>query len=401
MRLFQAIIAGGIALAASSAWAQNTGPLKIGVLDDMSGAYSDLTGKGSIAAAELAVEDFGKEVLGRPIEIVSADHQNKADIGAGIARKWYEADGVEMITGMGNSGVALAVRELAKANDKIDIPTGPGTNDLTGKACSATGFHFNHNNFALAKTVASATVQSGGDTIYMVAADYTFGQSLADSAKKFAIEAGGKILGQVNTPMGTADFSSFILQAQTSGAKNIGLAIAGQDLINFIKQASQFGVTQGGQSISAYILFVNDIKALTLETAKGLNLAETFYWDTDDETRAFSKRFMDKVGAMPNGLQAGTYSAVLHYLKAVKAADTVDAEKVAEQIRTIPVNDFFSKELKVREDGRVMRDFHLFQVKTPEESTGEWDLMTKIGTIPDGGAFESPEESECPLLKKS
>lgn len=398
MRWLQNILASAFILASPSALAQEEQPLRIGVLEDMSGAYSDITGEGSVAAAELAVEDFGGEVLGRPIEIISADHQNKADVGAAIARKWYDVEGVEMITGMGNSAVALAVRELARNGDKIDMPTGPGTDELTQAACSETGFHWNHDNYGQANTVASATVAAGGDTIFIVAADYTFGQSLADNARHFATQAGGTVVGQVNAPLGASDYGSFILQAQSSGAKNIGLAIAGQDLINFIKQAASFGVGQAGQSISAYMLFINDVKALTLDVAQGLYLAETFYWDLDEETREFSQRFLEKTGAMPNGLQASVYSAVNHYLKAVEAAGTVEADAVADKIRELPVEDFFTHGAKVREDGRVMRDFHLFRVKSPAESTGEWDVMEKIETIPDGEAFRPLSESECPLV---
>ncbi|MDF2233977.1 ABC transporter substrate-binding protein [Albimonas sp. CAU 1670] len=381
----------------SPAFAQE--PIRIGVLEDMSGVYADITGAGSVAGAELAIEDFGGTVLGRPIELVTADHQNKADVGASIARKWFDVDGVEMITGLGNSSVALAVRGIASEKGKVDISTSAGTNALTGANCSKTGFHWVYNTYALSKTIAKSVVEAGADSMYIVAADYTFGQALADDARKFTEEAGGKVLGQVNAPLSTADYSSFILQAQSSGAKTIGLAIAGGDLVNFIKQASEFGVTEQGQAMAGFIIFVNDIKALGLNAAKGLYLAETFYWDQDDETRAMAKRYEAKTGEMPNGMQAGVYGSVLHYLKAVEAAGTTDGEAVAAKMKEMPVEDFYTKGAKIREDGRVMRDFSLYQVKAPGDSSGDWDMLTRIGTLPEGEAFQTLAEGGCPLVQ--
>ncbi|MFT4118045.1 ABC transporter substrate-binding protein [Bradyrhizobium sp.] len=385
-------------LGITCAAAQDAKPVKIGVLEDMSGVYADITGPGSVAAAELAIADFGPTVLGRKIELLSADHQNKADVGSGVARRWIDVDNIDLITGIGNSSVALAVRNLTREAKKIDIVTSAGVNDLTGKACSPTGFHWVYNTYSLSKTVASASVRAGGDTLFFVAADYAFGAALARDGARFAEEAGGKVLGTVRAPLNSADFSSFILQAQTSKAKNITLALAGNDLVNFVRQASEFNVVQQGQSLSAMIMFVNDIHAIGLKVAQGLYLAETFYWDMNDDTRSFAKRFYEKRKAMPNGMQAGVYSAVKHYLTAVKAAGTTDSAAVAAKIREIPVNDFFSENVRVREDGRAMRNMHLFQVKKPDASKSDWDLLTRVDTLKDGAAFEPLSEGGCPLV---
>lgn len=387
----------GIAPAA----AQESKPLRIGVLEDMSGVYADITGQGAVVAAELAIADFGPTVLNRKIELVSADHQNKADVGGGIARRWLDVDDVEMITGIGNSSVALAVRNLTREKKKIDIVTSAGLNDLTGKACSPTGFHWVYNTYALAKTVASASVKAGGDTLFFVAADYAFGNSLAKDGARFAEEAGGKVIGTIRAPLNSPDFSSFLLQAQASKAKNIGMAMAGQDVVNFIKQAAEFRIVEQGQGLLAMIMFINDIYAIGPKTTQGLYFAETFYWDTDDETRAFAKRFFERRKAMPNGMQAGVYSAVKHYLNAVKAAGTTDATTVAAKMRATPVNDFFSKNVRIREDGRVLRDVHLFLVKKPEDSKALWDLMTLVKTVKGEDAFQPLAESECSSVASS
>lgn len=387
----------GIAPAA----AQESKPLRIGVLEDMSGVYADITGQGAVVAAELAIADFGPTVLNRKIELVSADHQNKADVGGGIARRWLDVDDVEMITGIGNSSVALAVRNLTREKKKIDIVTSAGLNDLTGKACSPTGFHWVYNTYALAKTVTSASVKAGGDTLFFVAADYAFGNSLAKDGARFAEEAGGKVIGTIRAPLNSPDFSSFLLQAQASKAKNIGMAMAGQDVVNFIKQAAEFRIVEQGQGLLAMIMFINDIYAIGPKTTQGLYFAETFYWDADDETRAFAKRFYERRKAMPNGMQAGVYSAVKHYLNAVKAADSTDGMTVAAKMRATPVNDFFSKNVRVREDGRVLRDVHLFLVKKPEDSKALWDLMTLVKTVKGEDAFQPLADSECPLVASS
>lgn len=389
-----------VMLGIGSAHAAPERPVKIGVLEDMSGVYSAITGPGSVAAAQLAIEDFGATVLDRKIELVSADHLNRADIGAERARRWFDVEQVDMITGIGNSSVAMAVREYARSQKKIDIVTSGGVNDLTGKACSATGFHWVYNTYALARTVGTATVKAGNKSIFFVAADYAFGASLARDGAQFATEAGGKVVGTIRSPLNTPDFSSFILQAQASKAQNIGLALAGQDLVTFVKQAAEFGVVQGGQNMSTFIAFVNDVHALGLKTAQGLYLAETFYWDLNEDTRAFSKRFYAKRQAMPNGMQAGVYSAVTHYLKAVKAAGTTDSEAVAAQMRATPVEDFFGKNVSIRADGRVIRDIHLFQVKRPDQSSGEWDVMTRVETVAGKDAFQ-PMSSDCALVAQN
>lgn len=387
---FAALLVGGAAGAAE--------PLKIGVLEDMSGVYADITGEGSVAAAELAIADFGGEVLGRKIELVSADHQNKADIGSTTARRWYDNDGVEMITGIGNSAVALAVREVARDKGKIDISTSAAIKKLTNEACSPTGFHWVYDTYSLAKSVASASVKAGGDKVFFVGADYAFGHALAEEGGKFARQAGGEVVGEVFAPLSTSDYSSFVLQAQGSGANNVGLALAGGDLVNFIKQASQFAVVEQGQNLSAFIFFIQDVHALTLPIAKGLYMSESFYWDLTPETRAFAERFYERTGKMPNSLQAGVYSAVNHYLKAVQEAGTTEAAAVAEKMRELPVNDFYTKNAVVRADGRVMRDMYLFEVKAPEASSGEWDLMELIATVPGEEAFQPLAESNCPLV---
>ena len=385
-------------MAVTSAFAQEK-PLRIAVLDDMSGVYADITGPGEVTAAELAIADFGGTVLGRKIELLTGDHQNKPDVAGGVVRRWLDVDGVEMIVGIGNSSVAIATRNLTKEKQKIDIITSAGLNDLIGKFCSPTGFQWVFNTYALAKTVASASVKAGGDTLYFVAADYAFGAALARDGTHFAQEAGGKVLGSVRTPLNASDFSSFILQAQASKAKNVALALGGQDLVNFIKQASEFQVTQQGQGLSAFVMFINDVQAIGAKTAQGLYFPETFYWDTDDETRAFAKRFFERRKAMPNGLQAGVYGGVMHYLKAVKAAGTADSAAVAAKMREMPVEDFYTKGARIREDGRVMRDMYLFRVKDPAESKAPWDLVTRVGTVKGEEAFQPLTESECPLVK--
>ncbi len=399
MRRISACLLAG--LATLPAFAQDARPLRIAILEDMSGVYSDLNGPGAVVAGQLAIEDFGGTVLGRKIELLSADHQNKADIGAATARRWLESEGVEMITGLGNSSVGLAVRGIAHSLKKIDINTSAGSSDLTGKACSPTGFHWVYNTYAASKTVGAATVRAGADSTFFVAADYSFGHALARDGARFVEEAGGKVLGTIRAPLNTADFSSYILQAQNSKAKNIGLALAGQDLVNFIKQASEFGIQRQGQSLSAFIAFISDIKALGLNTTQGLFLPEAFYWDLNDDTRAFAKRFHERRKAMPNGMQSGIYSAITHYLKAVKAEGSADAEKVAARMRATPINDFFSRDVRIRADGRVIRDFHLFQVKKPADSKGDWDLLTRVQTLKGEEAFQPLAGSECPLVAQA
>jgi branched-chain amino acid transport system substrate-binding protein len=373
-------------------------PLKIGILEDQSGPYADVSGQGSVTAAQMAAADFGP-VLGRKVEILSADHMNKADVGVAIAKRWIDVDGVEMITGLGNTAVALAARGVISSSGKVDIVTGSGSSDLTGKACTSTSFHWVYDSFALAKTIGSATVRSGADTFFMIAADYAFGTAMSRDGSRFAEAAGGKSLGGIRVPLNTSDYSSFIIQAQGSRAKAVMLAIAGQDLINFIKQAHEFHVNENGQKLASFVTFVNDIHALGLDVAQGLLLSEAFYWDLNDSTRAFASRFHAARKKMPNSMQAGVYGAVKHYLTAVQAAGTTDGKQVAAKMRELPVNDFMTTNGKIREDGRVLRDFYLFQVKSSAESRGDWDVMKPIQKLTGEEAFRPLSESECPLIK--
>ncbi|MFT4096679.1 MAG: ABC transporter substrate-binding protein [Rhodoblastus sp.] len=373
-------------------------PVKIGILNDQSGVYADFGGKWSLDAAKMAVEDFGPKVLDRPIEIVTADHQNKPDIATTIARKWYDTEGVDAIMELTTSSVALAVQDLSKEKKKINIVTGAATTALTQKSCSPYGFHWAYDTHALAVGTGGALVENGGDTWFFLTVDYAFGHALEADTAKYVKSKGGKVIGQVRHPLNTADFSSFVLQAQSSGAKVIGLANAGQDTVNSIKQASEFGVTQGGkQRIAALLFTLADVHGLGLKAAQGSVLTEAWYWDQNDETRAFAKRFMARMGRMPNMIHAGTYSAVLSYLKAVKAAGTTETEAVAKKLHELPVDDVFTKGGKVLPNGSMVHDMYLFQVKTPEESKAPWDYYKQLSKIPGAQAFETMEESGCKI----
>jgi len=380
------------------AQAQTPAPLKIGVMEGFSGVYGDLT-LGGVEAAQMAVEDFGGKVLGRPIEIVSADHQTKPDVGAAIARKWYDVDGVKMITGLGTSSVALAVRKISQEKGMIDIVTGAASADLTGPACSETGAHWVYDTYALAKVTGSAIVKGGGDSWYFLTADYAFGHALERDVTAIVVASGGKVLGGIKHPLSTQDFSSFLLQAQSSKAKIIGLANAGQDTINAIKQAGEFGIVKGGQRLAGLLVFSTDVVALTLPVAQGLVLTEAFYWDMNDETRAWTKRFRAKRDKIPSMLTAGSYSSTLHYLKAVQAAGTDDAKAVMAKMREIPINDVMTKNGKLREDGRVERDMYLFQVKSPAESKSKDDIYKLLVTVPGNEAYRPLKDGKCPFIK--
>lgn len=373
--------------------------LRIGVMEDMSGVYSDLAGKGSVVGAQLAIDDFGGKVLGRPIELLSADHQNKADIASSKAREWYGKDGVGLVVGLSNSAAALAVRNLSRGLGKIDIVSSAGSSDITGKQCSPTGFHWAFDTYALGKTVSTATVKSGGDTWYFITADYAFGHAAQRDATRFIEAAGGKVLGSVKTPVNIPDVASFLLQAQASKAKIVGLAMAGGDLVTTIKGAGEFGLVERGQKMAGLVIFITDVHSLGPKTTQGLLLASPFYWDLNDKTRAWSARFFKIMGKMPSMTQVGTYSAVLHYLKAVQAAGTDEPGAVAAAMRALPVNDFWNKNVKVREDGRVLHDMHLFQVKSPAESKGPWDLYKPIATTSGDQAFRPINEGGCPFIK--
>ncbi|MGF3025162.1 ABC transporter substrate-binding protein [Methylobacterium aquaticum] len=376
------------------------GVVRLGFLLDMSGLYADVTGPGSAAAARMAVEDVGGKVLGAPVEVVVADHQNKPDIAAATARAWFDTGGVDAILDVAASATALAAVDIAKAKNKVIVFNGPGAVRLTNEACSPVSVHWAYDTYALAKSTAQATVTAGGDSWFFVTADYAFGQDLERDASAVVKANGGKVLGSVRAPLNTADFSSFLLQAQGSGAKVVGLANAGADTTNAIKQAAEFGLTGGGQTLAGLLVYISDVHGLGLKATQGMLLTEGFYWDLNDETRAWSKRYFARVGKMPNMSQAGVYSTVMHYLKAVERAGTDETQAVMAAMREMPVDDFYARGGRIREDGRMIHDMYLFRVKTPDESKGPWDLYTLVATIPGEQAFQPLSASRCPLVKK-
>ncbi|MFA5122794.1 ABC transporter substrate-binding protein [Zavarzinia sp.] len=371
----------------------------IGVLTDLSGVYADVAGKGSVAAAEMAVADFGGTVAGKPIELISADHQNKADIGANIAREWVDAKGVDMMIDMTNSAVGLAVQGVGAEKGVVTINTGAASVRLTQKECSATGFHWIYDTYALAHVTPPTVIANGGDSWFLLTADYAFGHSLEADATSVITEMGGKVVGSVRHPFPSADLSSFLLQAQSSGAKVIGLANAGQDTINSVKQAAEFGIVAGGQKLVALLAFLSDIHSIGLDLGQGLNVTTGFYWDLDDQTRAFSKKFFDKFGKEPTMVQAAVYSGVLHYLKAVKDSGTDDGKTVAAKMKATPVQDDVIHNGKIGANGSVIHDMYLMEVKKPSESKGEWDLYKVVKTVPGDQAFQDPAKSGCPLVQ--
>jgi branched-chain amino acid transport system substrate-binding protein len=388
------------ALATAGAQAQDKPPLKIGGILDMSSLYADITGPGSLEAAKMAAEDFGGQVLGRKIEVIAADHLNKADLSANIARDMIDNQGVEMIYDVAASATALAAGEIAKARGKIIIFNGPGSIRLTNEACGPYTVHYVFDTYAQANVTGLAAVKSGLDTWFFLTADYAFGQDLEKDTSNVVTRTGGKVLGSVRHPLNTSDFSSFLLQAQASKAKVIGLANAGGDTINAIKQAAEFGITKGGQKLSPLLAFVSDIDSVGLETAQGLLLAEAWYWDLNDESRAFTKRFMERTKRVPTSAQAGVYSSVLHYLNAVKTAGTTELAAVMKVMKATPINDMFAHGGRIREDGRMVHDMYLFEVKKPSESKGRWDVYKLLATVPGSEAFQPLEQSRCPLVKK-
>ncbi len=385
---------------APSVWAQvSDNVVKIGVLNDQSGTYSDLSGTGSVEAVRMAVEDFGGKVLGKPVEVVFADHQNKPDIGANIANKWIDVENVDMIIDLPTTSVCLAVQEICKNKNRIDIISTGASVILTNENCSPTGFHWTYDNYALAHGTGLAMVKDGGDTWFFLTADYAFGHDLEKSTSEAVTKAGGKVIGSVRHPFPNNDFSSFLLQAQASKAKVIGLANAGGDTINAIKQAAEFGITQSGQRLAGLLVFISDVHSLGLKSAQGLVVTTGFYWDFNDETRAWSKRWSQRMnGRMPTMSQAGCYSGAMHYLKAVQAAGTDEAKAVAQKMRELPVNDFFAKNGKVREDGRMVHDMYLVQVKKPEESKYPWDYYKILSTIPGDEAYKPLADTKCSYL---
>ncbi len=373
--------------------------VKIGVLADMSSIYSSIGGKGLVDAARMAVEDFGGSVLGKPIELLSVDTQNKVDVASSKARQWFDIDGVDMVTDMPTSAIALAVSKVGEEKKKVVMVTSAATSDLTGKSCSPYTVHWTYDTYAMSVGTAAAVVKAGGDTWYFLSADYAFGQALERDATQVIEANGGKVLGSAKHPLSAPDFSSFILQAQASKAKVIGLANGGQDTSNSIKQAAEFGVGKDGQKVAALLAFLSDIKSIGLPLAQGLYLTEAFYWDLNDQTRAWSQRFYKRNGVMPTMTQAGTYGAITHYLQAVKTVGSKDSDKVMAQMRAAPINDFMTKNGNLRIDGRVIRDMYLFQVKTPAESKGEWDLYKTVATTPGNVAFRPLNQGGCPLVK--
>lgn len=397
------ILAGAFCLLAGATAAQaqlSDDAVKIGVLTDMAGVTADITGKGSVIAAELAVKEFGGTVLGKPIQILSADHQHKADVGTTIARQWFDVDKVDAIVDIPNSAVALAIQSLAREKKRIVMYSGAGTTALTNEQCSPYGFHWTYDTYAVSHGTASAVVKAGGTSWFMLASDYAFGHQLQKDATDVVEANGGKVLGAVRHPLNNADFSSFLLRAQSSGAKVVGIANAGNDTINAIKQAGEFGLTQQGQSLAALIFFLQDVHSLGLAATQGTYLTTASYWDIDDASRAWSKQFMERAGMMPSMLHAGVYGAVLHYLKAVKEAGTDDPDKVAAAMKAMPINDAFTKAATIRPDGRVLREMYLARVKKPADSNAPWDYFEIVRSIPAQETVWPLSQSKCPLVTK-
>jgi len=390
------------ALAAGPAAAQiSDGVIKIGVLNDQSSLYADLAGQGSVVAARMAVEDYGAEKKGMKVEIIFADHQNKPDVGSQIARQWYDADKVDVIVDVPNSGVALALNQIARDKGKALLISGAATADLTGKACSPNTIHWTYDTWALANGTGNAIVKTGGDSWFFLTADYAFGHALERDTEAVVTKAGGKVVGKVRHPLNTQDFSSFLLQAQASKAKIIGLANAGGDTTNAIKQGAEFGIVRGGQNFAGLLVFITDVHALGLPTAQGLIMTETFYWDMNDKTRAFAKRFAERDrGIHPTMIHAGVYSAVTHYLKAVEALKGDDGTKVIAKMKETPTDDPLFGKGTIRADGRKIHPAYLFEVKKPGESKGAWDYYKTRATIPAEQAFRPVDQGDCPLVKK-
>ena len=374
--------------------------VRIGVLNDQSNVYADLGGPGSVIAARMAIEDVGGKVLGKPVDILAADHQSKADIGASIARQWFDADRVDMVIGFDNSSVALAVEQVAFQKNRIAIAGAIGTTAFTGKSCTPNEAAWVYDAYALTNTLARSVVARGQDTWYFITVDYSLGHSLEADATSAVVASGGKVLGSARHPLNTADFSAYLLQAQASGAKVVAMANAGGDMTNATKQANEFGLTRAGQTVVSLLTFITDVNSVGLKAAQGLTFVTAFYWDRDDESRAWSKRFFELHKRMPTMAQAAVYSAIRHYLTAIEAAGTDEAKAVMAKMREIPVNDFYAKNGRVREDGRMVHDMYFVQVKTPAELTGPWDYYKILSTIPGDQAFRPLDEGGCPLVKQ-
>ena len=401
--LLAAMGTAALGLGAAAAQAQiSDGVVKIGVLTDMSGVYADLSGPGSLAAAKMAVEDFQKS--NKPsfkIEVVSADHQNKPDVGSAIARTWYDVDKVDAIFDVPTSSVALAVNQITREKGKAHINSTGGTSDLTGKACTPNTVHWTYDTWMLANGTGTAITKAGGDSWFFLTADYAFGHALERDTEAAVVKAGGKVLGKVRHPFPGTDFSSFLLQAQSSKAKVIALANAGGDTINSIKQAAEFGIVKGGQKLAGLLMFLTDVHSLGLNTAQGLNFTVTFYWDMNDQTRAWTKRFNAATGGKyPTMVQAGVYASVLHYLKAVQSINSDDGTKAVAEMKRLPTDDPLFGKGMIRADGRKIHPAYLVEVKKPSESKGPWDLLKVVATIPADQAFRPIDQGDCPLVKK-
>ena len=380
--------------------AQAQSVLRLGVLNDKSSIYADLTGSGSVTAAQMAVDDFGGRVLNRRIEIVTADHQNKPDVGSSIARRWIESEQVKVIIDVPTSSVAFAVQEITRNLKTPFLISGAASSDLTGKACSPMTAHWTYDTYALAAGTARGIVQAGGNSWYFLTQDNVFGHALQRDVSRFVEEAGGKVVGVVRHPLNSSDFASYLMQADTAKPKVLALANAGSDFTNAIKQASEFGLVAKGIKMAGMSVTINDIHSLGLKTAQGVQFITPFYWDSTPETRQWSRRFFDKEKKMPNHIQAGVYGAVMHYLQAVKASGSDDGQAVMTQMRKLPINDFFTKNGYIREDGRVMRDFALMEVKSPDESKAPWDYFKMVKTLTPNETAISIKDSECSLIKK-
>jgi branched-chain amino acid transport system substrate-binding protein len=403
-RISALFLGSALALAAGGGAMAQDKTVKIGVLTDNSGLYSDLGGAGSTLAAQMAVEDSGLAAKGWKIDIVSADHQNKPDIGTTIARQWIDVEKVDIFVDVLNSGVALAVNNLVKEKNAVMINTGAATSDLTNTQCSPNTIHWVYDTYMLANSTGQALVKAGGDTWYFLTADYAFGHALERDTSAVVVKSGGKVIGTVRHPLNSSDFSSFLLQAQASKAKIIGMANAGGDTTNTIKQAAEFGIVSGGQKLAGLLLFINDVHSLGLKVAQGLNFTETFYWDLNDGTRAFSKRFSERMKnkAMPSMVQAGVYSGLIHYFKTIDAmgGNPHDGVKVVAKMKEAPTDDPLFGKGTIRADGRKLHPAYLFEVKKPAESKGPWDYYKLVGTTPGDQAFRPLSESACPLVKK-
>jgi branched-chain amino acid transport system substrate-binding protein len=398
------LIGTALSLASASFALAQDKTVKIGALSDQSGLYADLGGPGSTLAAQMAVEDSGLTAKGWKIDIISGDHQNKPDVGTAIARQWFDVDKVDVIVDVPNSGVALAVNNVVKEKNGVYINSGAATSDLTNAQCSPNTVHWTYDTYMLAHTTGQALVKAGGDTWFFLTADYAFGAALERDTTAVILANGGKVVGGVKHPLNTSDFSSFLLQAQSSKAKIIGLANAGGDTTNAIKQAAEFGIVKGGQKLAALLLFLTDVKAIGLETAQGLNFTETFYWDLNDQTRAFSKKFAARMknGAPPTMVQAGVYAGLIHYFKALDAlgGNPHDGVKVVEKMKSMPTDDPLFGKGEIQPNGRTIHSAYLFEVKKPSESKGPWDFYKLIGTVPGDQAFTPLSESKCAMLKK-